>query len=84
VRKAPGLFCRPRNGALHRRAAAPLLSKDWVENAGEDAAVARLAPQNAASVAGLLLTMEVMIAEAPQDEEHAHGGAPGGMGGMDI
>jgi chaperonin GroEL len=23
-----------------------------------------------------------MIAEAPKDEEHAHGGAPGGMGGM--
>jgi uncharacterized protein len=31
--------------------------------------------------AGLLLTTEVMIAEAPKDEEHAHG-APGGMGGM--
>ena len=35
--------------------------------------------ENAASVAGLLLTTEVMIAEAPKDEEHAHGGAPGGM-----
>src|SRR6187549_2066311 len=44
--------------------------------------VTRLALQNAASVAGLLLTTEVMIAEAPKDEEHAHGGAPGGMGGM--
>jgi len=31
---------------------------------------------------GLRLTTEVMIAEAPKDEEHAHGGAPGGMGGM--
>src|SRR5690349_21873016 len=42
----------------------------------------RLALQNAASVAGLLLTTEVMIAEAPKEEaEHAHGGA-GGMGGM--
>ena len=38
--------------------------------------------QNAASVAGLLLTTEVMIAEAPKDEEHAHGGAPGGIGGF--
>ena len=37
--------------------------------------------QNAASVAGLLLTTEVMIAEAPKEEEHSHG-APGGMGGM--
>jgi chaperonin GroEL len=44
--------------------------------------VTRLALQNASSVAGLLLTTEVMIAEAPKEEaEHAHG-APGGMGGM--
>jgi chaperonin GroEL len=50
--------------------------------------VTRLALQNSASVAGLLLTTEVMIAEAPKDEEHAHGGMPGGgmggMGGMDM
>ena len=47
--------------------------------------VTRLALQNAASVAGLLLTTEVMIAEAPKDEEHSHGGMPpGGMGGMDM
>jgi chaperonin GroEL len=43
--------------------------------------VTRLALQNASSVAGLLLTTEVMIAEAPKEEaEHTHGG--GGMGGM--
>jgi chaperonin GroEL len=42
--------------------------------------VTRLALQNAASVAGLLLTTEVMIAEAPKDEaEHGHG-APGRHG----
>src|ERR1700726_2643166 len=50
--------------------------------------VTRLALQNAASVAGLLLTTVVMIAEAAKDEEHAHGGMPGGgmggMGGMDM
>ena len=47
--------------------------------------VTRLALQNAASVAGLLLTTEVMIAEAPKDEEHSHGGMPpGGMGGLDM
>jgi chaperonin GroEL len=48
--------------------------------------VTRLALQNAASVAGLLLTTEVMVAEAPKDDEHAHGGGmpPGGMGGMDM
>jgi len=45
--------------------------------------VTRLALQNAASVAGLLLTTEVMIADALKDEpEHAHGGGGGGMGGM--
>jgi chaperonin GroEL len=48
--------------------------------------VTRLALQNAASVSGLLLTTEVMIAEAPKDEEHSHGGGmpPGGLGGMDM
>ncbi|HYB33455.1 MAG TPA: TCP-1/cpn60 chaperonin family protein, partial [Steroidobacteraceae bacterium] len=46
--------------------------------------VARLALQNAASVAGLLLTTEVMVAEAPKEEEHTHAGPPGGMGGMDM
>jgi len=47
--------------------------------------VARSALQNAASVAGLLLTTEVMVAEIP--EEKPAGGMPGGgmppdMGGM--
>jgi chaperonin GroEL len=45
--------------------------------------VTRLALQNAASVAGLLLTTEVMVADAPKDEaEHGHGAPGGGMGGM--
>jgi chaperonin GroEL len=49
--------------------------------------VTRLALQNAASVAGLLLTTEVMIAESPKEDDHAHGapgGGMGGMGGMDM
>src|ERR1700723_1872758 len=49
--------------------------------------VTRLALQNPASVAGLLLTTEVMIAESPKEDEHAHGapgGGMGGMGGMDM
>ena len=50
--------------------------------------VTRLALQNAASVASLLLTTEVIVAEAPKDEEHSHGGGGGGgmggMGGMDM
>jgi chaperonin GroEL len=47
--------------------------------------VARLALQNAASVAGLLLTTEVMVAESPKDDEHKHPMPDmGGMGGMDM
>ena len=47
--------------------------------------VTRLALQNAASVAGLLLTTEVMIAEAPKDEgDHAHMPPGGGMGDMGM
>src|SRR5688500_4338685 len=53
----------------------------------DPAKVTRLALQNAASVAGLLLTTEVMIAEAPKEDDHQHGppgGGMGGMGGMDM
>jgi len=47
--------------------------------------VTRLALQNAASVAGLLLTTEVMIADSPKVDVHAGGGMPrGGMAGMDM
>jgi len=47
--------------------------------------VTRLALQNAASVAGLLLTTEVMVAEAPKEEhDHPSPGGMGGMGGMDM
>jgi chaperonin GroEL len=45
--------------------------------------VTRLALQNAASVAGLLLTTEVMVAEASKEDEHS-GGAGGGMADMDM
>jgi len=46
--------------------------------------VSRSALQNAASVAGLLLTTEAMVAELPKEEAHAHPPMPdmGGMGGM--
>ena len=43
--------------------------------------VTRYALQNAASVAGLILTTAAMVAEAPKDE-HSHGGGGGGGGGM--
>jgi chaperonin GroEL len=45
--------------------------------------VTRLALQNAASVAGLLLTTEAMVAEQPKDEpQMPMGGHDHGMGGM--
>jgi len=44
--------------------------------------VTRSALQNAASVAGLMLTTETMIADLPKDESAAPAGMPGGMGGM--
>ena len=45
--------------------------------------VTRTALQNAASVAGLMLTTECMVAEAPKDDAPAMpGGMDGGMGGM--
>ncbi|MGC1817423.1 MAG: chaperonin GroEL, partial [Casimicrobiaceae bacterium] len=45
--------------------------------------VTRFALQNAASVAGLMLTTEAMVAELPKDDKsHGDGGMGGGMGGM--
>jgi chaperonin GroEL len=44
--------------------------------------VTRTALQNAASVSGLMLTTEAMVAEAPKDDSPAPGGMGGGMGGM--
>ena len=44
--------------------------------------VTRLALQNAASVAGLLLTTEAMVTEKPKKEEPAPMPGPGGMDGM--
>ncbi len=47
--------------------------------------VVRIALQNAASVAGLLITTEAMVAELPKDESHEHGaGGMGDMGGMGM
>jgi chaperonin GroEL len=49
--------------------------------------VVRAALQNAASIAGLLITTEAMVAERPKKETEAPGmpgGGMGGMGGMDY
>ena len=44
--------------------------------------VTRTALQNAASIAGLMITTEAMVAELPKKDEPAMGGGGGGMGGM--
>ncbi|WP_058358219.1 chaperonin GroEL [Xanthomonas translucens] len=51
--------------------------------------VTRSALQNAASIAGLMITTEAMVADAPKKDEPAGGaggmgGGMGGMGGMDF
>jgi chaperonin GroEL len=53
----------------------------------DPAKVVRVALQNAASVAGLLIMTETMIADAPKDAPAmpmGGGGGMGGMGGMDY
>ena len=46
--------------------------------------VVRIALENAASIASLLLTTEAIVTDLPEEKEDIpmHGGAPGGMGGM--
>ncbi|MDP2186923.1 MAG: chaperonin GroEL [Xanthomonadales bacterium] len=44
--------------------------------------VTRTALQNAASIAGLMITTEAMIADAPDKDKGGGGGHDGGMGGM--
>ena len=45
--------------------------------------VTRTALQNAASIAGLMLTTACMVAELPEDKPAPAGGGMGGMGGME-
>ena len=71
--------------------AAMLKYRDMIEAGIVDPAkVTRSAMQNAASVAGLLLTTEALVAEQPAEDDGGGGpmpnmagmGGPGGMGGM--
>ncbi len=52
----------------------------------DPAKVTRYALQNAASIAGMMLTTEAMIADAPEEKggDAGMGGMPGGMGGMGM
>jgi chaperonin GroEL len=44
--------------------------------------VTKNALQNAASIAGLLLTTEALVCEIPEEKKESHGGGGGGMGDM--
>jgi chaperonin GroEL len=46
--------------------------------------VVRHALQDAASIAGLLITTEAMVAEKPEPKSPMPAMPPGGMGGMDF
>ena len=46
----------------------------------DPAKVTRTALQNAASIAGLMITTECVIAEKPEEDKKMGGGMPGGMG----
>ncbi len=63
-------------------------SEDYVDMVDkgivDPAKVVRAALQDAASVAGLLVTTEAMIAEAPKKQAPAPAMPGGGMGGMDF
>jgi chaperonin GroEL len=51
----------------------------------DPAKVSRCALQNAASIAGLMLTTEALITDEPKEDSghgHSHGAGMGGMGGM--
>jgi len=48
----------------------------------DPAKVTRLALQNAASIAGLMLTTEALVAELKEDDKKAAAAGPGGPGGM--
>ena len=55
----------------------------------DPAKVVRVALENAASIAGILLTTEASVFEAPEEKADAPPGMPpgggmGGMGGMDM
>ncbi|MEZ5428446.1 MAG: chaperonin GroEL [Pyrinomonadaceae bacterium] len=50
----------------------------------DPAKVTRTALQNAASIAGLMLTTEAMISELPEEKDEMPGGMPGGGMGMGM
>ncbi len=75
--------CDLANFTAHQRGdymAANLVSKGIID----PTKVVRAALQNAASIAGLLITTEAMVAERPKKDSGAPAMPGGGMGGMDY
>jgi chaperonin GroEL (HSP60 family) len=74
----------PQIGCDKRQLSVSCITKDIID----PTKVVRVAIQNAASVAALLITTEAMVAEVPKktagDGMPAGGGGMGGMGGMDF
>src|SRR5262249_53083707 len=50
----------------------------------DPAKVTRSAVENAASIAGMILTTEALVSDKPEKKAPAMPGGPGGMGGMDY
>jgi chaperonin GroEL len=66
-----------------------VISEQYVDMVGagiiDPAKVTRSAVENAASIAGMILTTEALISDKPEEKGAAGGGGmPGGMGGMDY
>jgi isopentenyl diphosphate isomerase/L-lactate dehydrogenase-like FMN-dependent dehydrogenase len=69
----------------HEKFRLPQLEEHVDMRGGATSKVVRCALQDAASVAGLLITTEAMVAEMPKKESAAPGmPGGGGMGGMDY
>ena len=74
-------------GSLRRTAPTPNQRVGDLIHTGiiDPAKVVRIALEDAASIAGLLVTTEASVVEAPKKkEEHSHMPRGGGMGGMDM
>jgi chaperonin GroEL len=60
-----------------------VLTGEYVDMVGagiiDPAKVTRAAVENAASIASMILTTEALVADMPEEDDHAGGGMPGGM-----
>ncbi|MEZ4390042.1 MAG: chaperonin GroEL [Polyangiales bacterium] len=75
---------REGSGAFGYNAASDTYGDLLAQGVIDPAKVVRCALQNAASVAGLMLTTEALVAERPKDEKKAHAGGHSHGGDMDF